>query len=129
MAWWAPPLANVLLLLWLLPFLATGICTVAILELVASIAAFGSDPQGQWAYLLVLVPPLMLGPLLMFACAHVCVRGRERLLDPKRWRDRHLRSGRCPRCRYNIRGLPEQRCPECGETWKANAVRCDRSWP
>lgn len=22
--------------------------------------------------------------------------------------------GRCPKCQYNLRGLPESRCPECG---------------
>lgn len=25
----------------------------------------------------------------------------------------------CPRCRYNLRGLPEPRCPECGLTFTA----------
>ena len=24
---------------------------------------------------------------------------------------------RCPRCDYDLRYLPERRCPECGETW------------
>lgn len=30
---------------------------------------------------------------------------------------RRLADGICPRCRYNIRNLPEPRCPECGTTW------------
>ncbi len=32
-------------------------------------------------------------------------------------RSRRLSRGLCPRCRYRIQGLPENRCPECGETW------------
>lgn len=36
--------------------------------------------------------------------------------DRRAWR---LASGRCPRCGYDIRNLPDRRCPECGETWSA----------
>jgi hypothetical protein len=36
-----------------------------------------------------------------------------------RRRARLLGSGRCPRCRYSINGLRENRCPECGERWTA----------
>ncbi len=32
-------------------------------------------------------------------------------------RRKRLANGTCPRCRYDIRALPEPRCPECGETW------------
>lgn len=28
-----------------------------------------------------------------------------------------LKDYRCPRCDYDIRHLPGNRCPECGETW------------
>jgi hypothetical protein len=36
--------------------------------------------------------------------------------DRRAWR---LAAGRCPRCGYDIRNLPDRRCPECGETWSA----------
>jgi hypothetical protein len=40
--------------------------------------------------------------------------------DRRAWR---LAAGRCPRCGYDIRNLPEPRCPECGETWPADEVK------
>ena len=52
-----------------------------------------------------------------FACAALCAYSADQLLNPGRWRFRHLRSGRCPWCRYDIRGLAEERCPECGKSW------------
>ncbi len=38
----------------------------------------------------------------------------ERLPSPGRWRAKHLRNQQCPHCLYDIRNLPEPRCPECG---------------
>ena len=29
---------------------------------------------------------------------------------------------RCPRCGYDLRGLPESRCPECGATWSIDDI-------
>lgn len=46
-----------------------------------------------------------------------------------------LRSGRCPRCRYSIRGLTTRRCPECGFAWSEQNERPGRAarflarWP
>jgi hypothetical protein len=37
-----------------------------------------------------------------------------RLDSPKYWFDRRIGQGLCPRCFYEIRGLPSPRCPECG---------------
>ncbi len=34
-----------------------------------------------------------------------------------RWFRLHLNNQQCPYCLYNLRNLPEPRCPECGETW------------
>ena len=33
-----------------------------------------------------------------------------------------LRNHTCPTCRYDLRGLPECRCPECGDTWLPGQV-------
>jgi len=33
-----------------------------------------------------------------------------------------LRNRTCPSCSYDIRGLPECRCPECGERWRRGQV-------
>lgn len=41
----------------------------------------------------------------------------DRATDPYLRRLRNLNAGVCPACRYDIRGLPSARCPECGEEW------------
>ncbi len=38
----------------------------------------------------------------------------ERLTSHELWRAKHLRNQQCPHCLYDIRNLPEARCPECG---------------
>ncbi len=44
-------------------------------------------------------------------------------------RSRALRKGVCPRCGYDVRGLPRRRCPECGEALVDDrctaAARCE----
>ena len=38
----------------------------------------------------------------------------EQLVSQEQWRGKHLRKRQCPHCLYDIRNLPEPRCPECG---------------
>ncbi len=38
----------------------------------------------------------------------------EHLTSLELWRAKHLRNQQCPHCLYDIRNLPEARCPECG---------------
>ena len=40
-----------------------------------------------------------------------------------------LRRGRCPNCGYDVRGLPQRRCPECGETWSADEAEAAPTAP
>ncbi len=101
--WWAGPLAFVTMLVSLT---ACGF-GLALFCLVAY-AFIGEDARAL---------VLMLAVVVTFACGVACAKSAAGLLNPERWRSRCLRSGRCPRCRYTIRGLPQQRCPECGETW------------
>ncbi|MEQ8770762.1 MAG: hypothetical protein RIB60_09680 [Phycisphaerales bacterium] len=37
------------------------------------------------------------------------------------------RDGECPRCKYNCRGVPEAKCPECG--WVLRFRLPKRPWP
>lgn len=48
------------------------------------------------------------------ALQSVHVDPEERLRQKRR---RLLAAGLCPKCKYNIIGLPDRRCPECNETW------------
>lgn len=41
----------------------------------------------------------------------------------KHAREGRLARGKCPRCRYDIRGLARTRCPECGAEWGAEQDR------
>lgn len=38
----------------------------------------------------------------------------RRLASPRHWIEKRLLERRCPRCLYDLRHLPGDRCPECG---------------
>jgi len=58
--------------------------------------------------------------VLALAGARILYLINHRILhDDAYWKTRHLRNSVCPYCRYDIRGLPEPRCPECGAVWQA----------
>ena len=66
--------------------------------------------------------PVLLGALNAFAS----VKGRRRRRR-KQIEQRHaarLQAGLCPRCEYSLKGLTENRCPECGQQVPVSAI-----WP
>jgi hypothetical protein len=48
----------------------------------------------------------ILGMIFTFAATHALYRSRSVVTIP-----------RCPKCRYSLIGLTENRCPECGESF------------
>ena len=112
-AWWALPLAIPLVVLLVL---AAGAFALAVSALIASLLVMNEIPGGP-------LSELVIALLVTFAFGSVCEAAADRLLNRHRWRARHLRSGRCPWCRYDIRGLPARRCPECGQTWEPDAIQ------
>ena len=114
--WWAGPLAAALVIVTGLLCFATAVCLVS-LCIMAVAAVLGKIGRPGIEDPLMQVIPLMLGVLLSIALSFLCVTGANWLGNPTHWRSRYVHSHRCPWCRYDIRGLPQQRCPECGETW------------
>ena len=55
----------------------------------------------------------MLTPALLIVVVWFCVVGGLAWLSGVR-RLRRAYTGSCLKCRYDLRGLPEPRCPECG---------------
>ena len=49
-------------------------------------------------------------------------RRKHRLRKLKVRQASRLAAGICPYCEYDLRGLPEPRCPECGQPFDPNAV-------
>ena len=69
----------------------------------------GRFPNGR------LVLPLWI-PMLFLAAVSFCPAGFRRIQNHRR-----AKLGLCIACGYNLRGLPEPRCPECGESFKPDA--------
>jgi hypothetical protein len=65
---------------------------------------------------------LMLGGAFFTVFFFILARGFHTMAKHDQ-RARRLASGRCPRCDYDIRNLPDCRCPECGATWSADEVK------
>ncbi len=103
-SWWALSLAIPLALLAALLYTAGGFCVLTI-PLTLSISVSEA-----------LTPILVsaLGFLVTFSIGAACEVGADWLFNRYAGRDRHLHSGRCPRCEYDLRHLPKRRCPECG---------------
>ena len=56
------------------------------------------------------------------ALASVRLRRKKRRNELQRKYTARLRAGLCPRCEYNLTGLPEPRCPECGTEFDPHAL-------
>lgn len=81
-------------------------------------------PQILWLGLAANAAGLVFGLALLFFAFRWLGTAGNRLFGPmsdwwrlrRRWRQ--LSRGRCPVCAYDIRHTPENRCPECGNTWR-----------
>lgn len=75
-----------------------------------------------YLYVYVLAATLPGLGVLFIASRRVALRHRRELASMMR--QRGIRPGRCPRCEYELRGLPtdhDAACPECGEPIGINA--------
>ncbi len=57
-------------------------------------------------------------------------RSADRISILQAWESHTEDVANCPKCRYNLRGLPEVRCPECGWTGTVDQVVANalREW-
>ena len=73
-----------------------------------------------------LPPVVTLGIPLLLAVGNsvlrVRVRARARLQREQRHAIEWLARGLCPVCDYDLRALPEDRCPECGSAFDRSAL-------
>ena len=115
--WWAGHLAAALVILTGLLCFATAACISSLCIIVAVTAVLGEVGRPWLDDAMVSVIAVTGVLLLSIGLTSLCASGANWLGNSTRWRSRAVRSHRCPWCRYDIRGLPEQRCPECGETW------------
>ena len=74
--------------------------------------AFGSEPIRIMGYVINAVSILMLGLLVVSVDRSAAHSRRSLTLQSA------IRDCVCPTCRYELRGLVENRCPECGEVFE-----------
>ncbi len=121
--WWVVPLAILLCAAMPLLFLLGGGLAAGtlgfILMIGTDLAAVGADDVMAAFVLLVLL-------LTTLGLAIGCTLAIDSLFDRRRWCDHNFRRGRCPRCKYDIRNLPDPRCPECGFAWGSGRYRRTR---
>jgi hypothetical protein len=75
-----------------------------------------SQPFGKPYLAIVLVSPFLLtwAAVCLVLCLIVFLHNRYRPIIP---------AGHCPKCGYNLFGLPEPRCPECGKPFEPQDVK------
>jgi membrane associated rhomboid family serine protease len=92
--------------------LGVFLSALVVMAVIYAWALFTSEPDlygksvSAWAFL----------PALVVGVVYAIVRARAEF-DRQR---RHIRTraGHCENCDYDLRGLPEPRCPECGYWFK-----------
>lgn len=77
---------------------------------------------GEWLLLLLLGTGLICGCWLAFLALRAVIEFFVFQFDPDVRRRAALGKQLCPQCGYDIRNLPECRCPECGATWKQDEL-------
>ena len=121
--WWSVPLAILLCAAMTLLFLIGGGLTAGTL---AFILMIGTDWAAAGAGDVMAALVLLVMALTTVGLAIGCTMAIASLLDRRRWCDHNLQRGRCPRCKYDIRDLPDQRCHECGFAWGSGRYRRTR---
>ena len=118
--WWVVPLAILLCAAMPLLFLVGAGLAAGTLGFILMI---GTDFAAVGAADVMTALVLIVSLLATLGLAIGCTMAIDSLFDQRRWCDRNFRRGRCPRCKYDIRNLPDQRCPECGFAWGSGRDR------
>jgi hypothetical protein len=121
--WWVVPLAILLCAAMTILFLVGAGLAAGTLGFILMI---GTDRTAAGAGDVMAALGLLVLLLTTLGLAIGCTMALDSLFDPRRWCDHNLQRGRCPRCKYDIRNLPDQRCPECGFVWGSGRSRRTR---
>lgn len=85
----------------------------------------GTDENGAYIYVRAMRRTLGFGgPAWFWTCLFGFVPAVAMIRRPSRRRELRRKLGLCVKCGYDLRGLPEPRCPECGTQimgWSAAA--------